>query len=56
MNAVNAVNAVSATLSLADHLVVAPILLPMLAAALMLLTGSERFRLQAVIGDRKSVV
>jgi multicomponent K+:H+ antiporter subunit D len=43
-------NAVTGTLALADHLVVAPILLPMLAAALMLLTGSERFRLQAVIG------
>lgn len=33
-----------------DHLVVAPILLPMLAAALMLLSGTGRFRLQAVVG------
>lgn len=32
------------------HLVIAPILLPMLAAALMLLSGTERFRLQAAIG------
>jgi len=32
-----------------DHLVVAPILLPMLAAAAMLLMRADRFRLQAVV-------
>ncbi|WPB57879.1 monovalent cation/H+ antiporter subunit D [Xylophilus sp. GOD-11R] len=33
-----------------DHLVVAPILLPMLAAAVMLLLGPDRYRAQATIG------
>jgi len=33
-----------------DHLVVAPILLPMLAAAAMLLLRADRFRLQAAFG------
>jgi len=37
-------------LTTSDHLVVAPILLPMLSAALMLLMGTERYRLQAVFG------
>ena len=47
MNALNAINALTATLM--PHLLLAPILLPLLAAALMLLMREERQRLKLAL-------